>query len=400
MYKSTINIVLNKINRFLFIAVLLELFMGGGGRITEFGFLTLRMILFFLMIAINIPVFLISKKINKYVIELMMIFTLYLIFYCTIGFFNNISFAKIFEDIKPLTYFYSMLFFYNNINEWSDIKYIIKILKISSLIMAVVYIFIYFIMNLGIVDFSTIYSALSISDEFYFRGEHAFFYKGFFYLCIGFIFFVSENNVSSKYLSILIFIAIILTFTRGFILSLIVSYIILELFFKKVSVKTLFILVFNIFILVMIFSFFTTQEIGDKTVSDNIRLTTIRQVYETTGFVSSFIGHGFGQGVAIRKIHMEISFLEIFHKQGLFGLFLWLYIFVLIVKFYNQTVKNKNNYYAKPLLISSIFVYVVSFTNPFINNPIGMSMLIISMIGLNILGNERKNHDICLHPYL
>ena len=54
MYNPTINIVLNKINKFLFIVVLFELFIGGGGRLTEFGFLTFRMIFFSLTILISL----------------------------------------------------------------------------------------------------------------------------------------------------------------------------------------------------------------------------------------------------------------------------------------------------------------------------------------------------------
>jgi hypothetical protein len=38
-----------------------------------------------------------------------------------------------------------------------------------------------------------------------------------------------------------------------------------------------------------------------------------------------------------------------------------------------------------PFLLSSVFVLVESFTNPFVNNPIGMSMLVMSLACLAAL---------------
>ncbi len=397
MPKLSLNIIINKINKFLFVIILLELFLGGGGQLTKFGFLTLRMMLFFLALTINIPLFLITPKINKYVIELLVIFTLYLVFYFLIGFFKETSLSIIFRDIKPLIYFYSIIFFYNNIKELSDIKFIINILKISSIIMTILYILFYYLINFGLIDFPQFYHTLSISGEFFFRGEQAFFYKGFFYMCVGFIFFFNEKKVLSNFLSILIFAAIVLTFTRGFILSLILSYIMLEIFSKRFSFKTLILLVFNILIIGALFIFYNFQNIGNKATSDSVRLNTIDEVYEQTGFINTFIGNGFGKGVTSRDIHMEISYLEIFFKQGILGLFFYLYMFIFLIQFYNRAVKNGNSYYAKPLLLAAIFTYIQSFTNPFINNPIGMSMVIISLISLDMLGNSKIDNDISLY---
>jgi len=396
MDKEFVTIVLDKFNKVLFILILLELFLGGGGRMVELGFLTLRMILFFTVLAINIPIFLLTKKIKKYTFDLLILFALPLLFSFIVGIRNGAKLSMIFEDIKPLSYFFSFIFFYININKLSDIQNIIKIIKISSIIMALLYIIAYISINCNLINYSNFYTKLSEYGEFAFRGKQAFFYKGFLFMCIGFFFYFNENKYSSKFIAAIIFIAIILTFMRGFIISLILTYTIYMLFIKKITSTRIILSILMVGFLLSILSYFQTQKIGNKVESNNVRLITFKQVYETTNLTDILIGHGFGIGVPVREKHMEMSYLEIFYKQGIVGLLFWIYVFILTIKYYKNSIKNESVKVATPLLLATFFVYLQSLTNPFINNPIGMSMIIISLISLNILQQKSEN-NLSLH---
>jgi len=122
--------------------------------------------------------------------------------------------------------------------------------------------------------------------------------------------------------------------------------------------------------------------------SDITRLTQIYEVAESTDIFSLFLGHGFGIGVPIRPIHMEISYLEIFHKQGIIGLGFWFIFGIWIYKKWSALKLLKD--IGRPFILSSIFIYIETITNPFINNPIGMSMIIITFLVLTQLVSHEK----------
>ena len=104
-----------------------------------------------------------------------------------------------------------------------------------------------------------------------------------------------------------------------------------------------------------------------------------------------------------RPIHMEITYLEVFHKQGVLGLLFWLMLFAIIVQMYYRACRNGYRKIALPFFLSALFVFILTTTNPYLNNPIGMSMVLISIAVLNVLGkanpqgalNENKSNGQC-----
>jgi len=139
--------------------------------------------------------------------------------------------------------------------------------------------------------------------------------------------------------------------------------------------------------------------LGNKSVSDSIRFLQIQQVVEMVNPFSFFIGHGYGVGVPIRPGHMEIMYLEIFHKQGIIGLIFWLSIFVfLCLKAYNYKMycianSIKNPIDTRPFLLGLWFLYLQSVFNPFLTNSMGMTFLFITIVIFDKLKkfNEEKN---------
>lgn len=200
-------------------------------------------------------------------------------------------------------------------------------------------------------------------------------------MCIGFIFIQKShyrNQLRKLFILLLIGFSIILTGTRGFIVMLAAIYLI-EWAANKPSLRSVLIIIL-LSVPSLIGYFWFKSFTGDKDESDEIRYQQIEQVVERINPVSLFIGHGLGIGIPVRPEHMEISYLEIFHKQGLPGLFFWVYILWLVYWMANKTGKN-----GQPFLLSTAFVALLSLTNPYINHPLGITVIITSISCLSIL---------------
>ena len=385
------NIILNS----AFTVLFLELFLMGSGRSLQFGPVTLRMIFF--MIAISLSIFVIFKtyQVNKTVFLFASYFSLLLFYSSLTGLINGAPIQQILSDVKPLTFFFMILPFSLFLNNKKSIALIVKLIKYSALTMAIIYITWYVVMYLGLLDFQTMYALLSNeSNEIMFRGtnhiEPGLFYKSFVYMCIGFIFFVHDKHKGSKFIAIFLLLAIVLTFTRGFIVALVLAFIFKNIIDIKEKRSFIFLVTMLIFLSLAIPYYIVN--VGAKAESDSLRILQIIQVFDNIDLVSLFIGHGFGIGVPIRPDHMEISYLEIFHKQGLIGLFFWISILFFITMKYIK-IEQKTPYVIS-FFVGAIFVFMQSLTNPFINNPIGISMILISLISLNYI--EKNQYSMVI----
>ena len=370
--------------KLIFIFSFYELVIGGGGRFLEVGALTFRMIFFLLAICVSLFLYIYKNSIKKDIVIIVFTFTVLLLFATIVGLANSAPSDLILEDLKPLSFFYIILFFSLVINSLEDITMVNKIIKRGAVLLSVIYLMVILFLFLGYIDFGAFYMRQNEIGEIMFRGDSLFFYKGFLYLCIGFFFFLLSDDKFKNFFLVLLFASIVLTLTRGFILfTLLISFYYVFFINKNRILKwTWGILSIAI---VLIGSALLIDSIGDRSDSDAVRYIQVDQVIDRISTVSFFIGNGFGVGVPDRPIHMENSFLEIFHKQGLFGLIFWI---VLLGYTYQLYLKISNSSYrriALPYLLSVIFVYLQSLTNPFLNNPIGLSMILMSIVVFNKL---------------
>src|SRR5690606_11682070 len=97
--------------RLLLTLTCLELFLGGGGRVFEVYGTTIRIILFVLNICVALLIIDQRGKVSNHVFIISSIVLASLVFYSRRGVINGGSTALIIEDIKPLSYFFSILFF-------------------------------------------------------------------------------------------------------------------------------------------------------------------------------------------------------------------------------------------------------------------------------------------------
>ncbi len=379
--------------KILFIPIFYELVIGGGGRFLEVGPLSFRMLFFAFSLSVSFLYCLYKKKIKRNVAVILFVVTILLIFSSIVGVVNHAETSLLFSDLKPLLFFYMLLFFSLVIKDLKDIEKVISIIKKGAIVMGVIYILVIALLFLGKIDFATFYSKQYEIGEVLFKGDSLFFYKGFIYICIGFFFFLFSTSKYKNSILLFLFSCIVLTLTRGFILftSLIFIY---YIFFinKNIFKKWVMFLLLGITVITVI-PFFL-QILGDKSESDNVRFLLIDQVIFGITPLSLLIGHGFGIGVEIRPEHMEISFLNIFHKQGLIGVTFWLGLFFYIFFMYHN-IKDKD--YKKvglPFLLGVIFVILQSTTNPYMNNPIGLSLILITVVIFSRLLELQKTQSL------
>ncbi len=400
---------MNRCTKILFLVLVAELALGGGGRLTAFGPISLRMILFSLALLTTVFYLVKGKRIPSDYVGLLVFFAIVSAIGLIVGISSGAERTFWWQDIKPLLYFLILPFFAVAITDKAYIECTSSLLKISGIVQAVAFVIVLLLIHLHIIPFLSLYKVFISTEEFFFRGELTFTYKGFLFLCISFLFLHFTDSKHKILLMGLILVAILLTVTRGFWLALLGTYSIYY-FTRNSSFSKLKSVLFALFALAVVFGgkafVGKTSEtidrvqlqnsdiqnsapkatlLGDRTYSDDGRFQQINEVAKSVTFTSALIGHGFGNGVTSRPIHMEISYLEIFHKQGLMGLALWAYLFWLLFKKYRAAPESGVR---EAFFFSSLFIFIQSLTNQYINNPIGLSMILLSFVCLDVLKKD------------
>lgn len=387
IYNQKIKISFNDISKLYFYIMLMELFIGGAGRLTTFGPLTLRMYFFIGAVLITLIFFLKGYRTSNLSNVLLLIFSIIYIWSIINGLISNAEYNRIIDDAKMAAFFILLLFFDLIIDNRRTIDIIIILLKFSSLFLALTYIIFFLLLFLGVLDFKEYYLILSkeeYADEFGFRGgEGALMYKGFPYVCIGFFLYLFDKKKALRLIGCIItLIAIVLTLTRGLIVGIgiitIPYYMYKYIYIKKrifAGVCVLMLIFIGIYYLSPIY----LESLGDKTDSDMIRTVQTNEVFERVDWKSWLIGHGYGIGVPIRLGHFEITYLELLHKQGVLGLLYWFSVLGIIIFYYFKCpVKDSN--LTTPLLFSVLFLYLESASNPFLTNSIGLTPIMLTLM--------------------
>jgi hypothetical protein len=376
---------------------MLELFLLGSGRFIQIGPLTLRMILFLIVVFYSAVRIAYTGRIDREIILLLSIFIVVHSLDFLVGIMNNADMSLILNDIKPLLFFLMIIFFSAGIRDIKDVHLTVKTIKAAGLILALPYLIFLLLSRFGIIHLdSNIIAMLEnhTGGDIRFQQHFGVFYNGFFYLCIGFFFFAFEKGKVNKIIALLFFAAVVLTFSRGLLLCTVLTvliYDIIRIIRSKQKMKYLvYVILICCAVLLSTAKYFDIVGAKHIYLSDSVRITTFRQVFDAVTPLSLFVGHGLGIGVAQRPVHMEISYLEIFHKQGIIGLLFWFVLFVVIVQQYYKASRNGTRHIALPFMLSCLFTFIVTATNNYMNNPVGMPVLLISITVLNVLG--RNDH--------
>jgi hypothetical protein len=437
---------MNRFEKILLTVFFVELFIGGGGRLIDFGILSIRQVLFLLLlvtffyrIAKEKAVF--DRSLNTFIrINPVTVGVYVLIIWfgasAVIGFMNGHPVSIIVMDFLRVSFFalYFPLAYYVSEDRFT-LSRIIKLLKYSSLIVAIFTIMVDLLgKTIFAADFYPFYTFMNwiMNDDLYFRPSNSVFYKSHFFVLIALI--LSLNDILNKKYSkidiaivILASVSVLWSETRGFLLAFMISILTIIILDVKVLMDPIkglanklrkllhsqqFIKKFVISIAVLIavpflFNYMTLERFevagndpnysnqgidsdantGKSTevddISVNARMEFILASKEILVKPSNLIlGLGYGSGVAGRTDGLEMSFLDILLEQGLIGLAIWGFLFLIV--FINYFIAYKRGYKITNLDISlmAAFMGVLLLTNinPFINNPIGISFFLILLV--------------------
>jgi hypothetical protein len=378
----------------LLVLVSLEACLFGSGRLLVAGPLTVKMWLFLAALAYVCMRLVAHEYLKLSSVVFLLSFATLLCIGATMGILHHSNLDSIVEDVKPLLYCFLLLFIEMTMRTVRHLQLVIKIIKAAALIMTVGYASVLALLLSGMISFGTFYDWMSSGSdrEFMFRGESGlFFYKGSLYIAIGLIFFAFDRGRMSWLAILAAIAALVATGTRGFFLALIEIVLVHALTGIGGRVRKLRYFVVPCAGLALLLILLFSGQLVDKQESDSVRITTASQVMDRITPVTIILGNGFGVGVEERPVHMENSYLEIFHKQGVLGILWWGSMFFFLIMRYRKA-RRANYEYAQPLFLSACFVAFESLTNPFINNPIGIFVWLIALVGLDVLSGSRSSN--------
>jgi len=102
---------MSRISSILFLFMLVELCLGGGGRFTAVGPVSLRMILFSMALVVGTVQFIKGKSFPFEIGRWMIGFVFMISIGMAVGMANHNPIKLIYEDVKPLCYFFVLPFF-------------------------------------------------------------------------------------------------------------------------------------------------------------------------------------------------------------------------------------------------------------------------------------------------
>lgn len=424
-------------------ALLAELFIGSKGHLFFFDLGQLRISFRMALYTIVMIVWLIGLIQKKYKFNFIhskffipyFLFFLFLLFGVINGLLSKNQKDLIFFDGNAWLYFLLIFPIYDLLNNKIIKNQILKIFSASLSWLAIKTFIIFFIFT---------HQIKAIMPDLYYwirtRGlgeitDIDSFYRIFFqsqiYSLIGFFIFLSlivfiQDLKKNFYFLFIPFLPILISFSRSYWLSFILTFLTFLLFLKikeKFSwqnIGMVFLISFFVFIFSISFTFFSlnlppkpTIDLGSLiekkfTFQEPAASSRIIQLpYLLSAILEKpFFGHGFGKTVSYfskdpraLERHLlglyttyafEWGYLDIWLKIGLVGLFIFLILIWKIFKEGLNKIKNKNqtlsevNYYQKSLifgmLMGLIALIVTHFTSPYLNHPLGIGYLILSAV--------------------
>ncbi len=424
---------MNNFEKILLTVFFVELFVGGGGRLIDFGFLSIRQVLFIgLMLTFLYRI--ISQKayrnlevntffhLNSVSVGIYLLIGWFAIS-SIIGYVNGNALSDIVTDFLRVSFFAAFfpLAYYISENRFSKQR-IITILKYSAFAVAL---FTVLIALLGKTVFSDDFQPYKMfllslmGDDLLFRPSYSVFYKSHFYVFVGLV--LSLNAVLTKKFSmvdvlnlILCPISIFWSETRGFLFALMVSVLmimIIDIIIMSTPVKGVFEKIKAIFqnaqlvkksiILLIItvsvpflYQYMTLERFEKSSVAagaDEINDTSASVRVDYLLYSKDLLldnpqylvwGKGYGTEIAGRVTGIETSFLDILVEQGGIGLALWLFLCLLVYSNYYFSFRRGGSLPTSDISLLGIFMGVLLLTNinPFINNPIGIIFFLIVLV--------------------
>lgn len=380
--------------RVLFVLLTFEIMVGGGGRLLEIGPVTARMLLFAAALMLAVATIALRGTLpgGRLTLMLLSAFLLVLSSGVVVGLSRGNPPAAVWADLQPLLFFLLAPFVALSLEDRRNVEALRPLVMVAGITLAFGYLGVLVLLITGRIDFSWLYEVLDASGEFMFRGENFFFYKGFVYLGVCVIFLIAMPGRFALPILAVTGIALVLTLTRGFILSTAVAVLML-LYVLRMRLAALLLAIACAAALLVAFVALYSSVAGfseQRSVSNAVRMEDMAFIFGNVGPLTMLFGNGFGTPVA-ERLNIENTYLWVLWKNGLVGLALWLTPLLACVVLFTRISRWAAEFrLGCALLFSAVLIYVQSAMNPYLNNPIGLMMIMIALFGLRELSARQR----------
>jgi len=398
---------------FIIYILLIDLVLGGAGRYLQIFGLSARMIIFILSLVYVIFKTIKSGRIKICVYNKALISFFVIIAYGTIiGIYNNVL-SDVYQGLTGYLYILTIYVFYIEIDTiekcYKYFNFFNKLAVISSMFLIVMYIM---ILN-GVPIYGPLINSINKNGigmvSYASNGFPRIFLKGCIFIVISAIYYVikilshEKSSIKDYVCLVILTISIFMTFTMGFWISFVVGLIILTLFFYKLNIKRkklVIVSIMTIITLIFVGSEIKTvfmQRMNFEDPSFNYKyvqtLNMINLFYQKI-----FLGWGIGKRIETLNnfsVNQENAWMQFLVNFGSLGLMCYLYfvfnILLRTLKLFNKCVERKL-YNVRDItltfFIGIIIIVVFNFSNPMLNNPLGIGFLCFSMALTNTIENE------------
>lgn len=374
----------------LFPIILWEMVLGGGGRIFALGPLPTRMLLFaaavvlWTALAIKHP----RRTSNEWLaLQLIVLFFIAHIPGVVRGVMAGYKVGTIVGELQPLLYWMIAPFFAMNLSRIENIERASRIIMRGGLTVSLASLLIVLGLLAGVIPATLFYQLASGTQEFVFRGTTSFFYKGYFYVMIAAVFMVALRPRRWAFWTLLLTITLVASLTRGLILGLILG--VMVVFLAQRRWRVLGWGVIGLILLGVVFagrvSISDLADMGDRVESVSQRLDDTLYIIREMDAMTILFGEGLGSLINMRT-NIENSYMWAVWKLGVFGLAFWLLPLCLSGWYFLRVPFASTRYNLAVAYFAGVMtLYGVTATNPFVNNPIGLSYLMIALFSLRTL---------------
>jgi hypothetical protein len=445
------NTVYDKFLQLIMAFIVVEAILGGAGRLFVFKGLSLRMILYIIAVLFLFLTVVRERRLKAFYFDnknifvfLVMIFLMILALSGINGYFlHNNSLGEVIGDITGYVSFV-LLFIYNfTIRDREDIKRIVNVVVVTIVLQAAIIIVIHYFIGFKFIDVESFNKTLQYLHIGAFTnlpaGAVRIFFKSSIYLQIGFtllayMYSSDEYKSSRKYIAIslvLVTYAAFLTYTRAFWLGAAVSFIFLIITGSvKKTGKIIAVSVAGFLIMTSIsyvvygdlrtigsaigrfgylpqFSAKVTSQPGKKETSmEKIEDISANYRSELKHYMGENIKRspvlGSGLGVIIKEIQTasrsEYMYLDILMEMGAVGLLMYLSIFAAVFirwfKLRSESLDMNSKRRLDAMISALVGIMTTTALNPFLNNPIGITYLVILIAALNSYTKRGLHYNI------
>jgi hypothetical protein len=377
---------------FLFLVTLLEVFLGGGGRLIAFGPVSLRMILLAACLCAAVIVELLRwRRADGQWLAIWLVLAYLLVHLpgLMLGAYRGAEPAEMFTEFQQSLYWVAAPFFAMELQSPKTVERAAMLVRVAGIVLAIAYLTLLLGLATGAVDAKVMLAVVAETQEFNSRGDGLLFYKGFLYLGLGIVFLIAQRSRYWLPLVILVFAALIMTLTRGFILAAAISVLTLLIYQRRVAASAFgAIVMLGAAYVVWAYVPSLDEDIAStRDVSNTIRLDDISFIGSHATAATVMFGEGFGSLINDR-FNIENTFLWAWWKLGIAGVIFWLTPLILCAYYFARIPARRSNGLACGFFFGTVFVYVETNTNPFLNNPIGLVFVLLAVFSLRTLAKS------------